>query len=352
MPGVMMHRHHRAMIKLLIISVLAALAPLVPYAQDGGGSNSPAPRAQTANQPLNSPQVTDEDEVVRVNTSLVNIPVSVLDREGNFVPHLAREDFHIYENGVEQQVAHFAPAEQPFTVFMVLDTSQSTLLRLADMQDAANSFVEQLRPHDRVVVISFSNFLSIKNEPTNDRATLQEAIRRITTGGGTSLYPAVDFILKRLLKTVPGRKAVVLFTDGADSGAANGIDTPGRATYESTVHLAEESEALIYPIRYDTLQSMLNRNPSYLHRQLRRSYKRAGEYLDALARRTGGQVLRADSPLTLKAAFSRIAEVLRWQYSIGYYPGEPAAKGERRRLKVKVRRPNMAVRSRDSYVRN
>jgi VWFA-related protein len=347
----MMNESHRVIIKLIIVTVLAALAPLVSYAQDGSGNITPAPREQTSNPLLKSPEVTDDDEVVRVNTSLVNIPVSVLDREGNFVPHLVRDDFRIYENGVEQEVAHFAPVEQPFTVFLVLDTSQSTLFSLADMQDAAISFVEQLRPHDRVVVISFSNNLSIKNEATNDREALREAIRRTTTGGGTSLYPAVDVILNRLLKPVAGRKAVVLFTDGADSGAANGINTPGRATYESTVHFAEESEALIYPIRYDTLQSMLDRNPRYLHTQLRRSYRRAGEYLDALARRTGGQVLRAGSLPTLREAFSRIAEVLRWQYSIGYYPNEAAARGERRRLKVKVRRPDMAVRSRDSYVR-
>lgn len=313
--------------------------------------------ASLAQQPSPTPRDTQEvggenEDVVRVDTSLVMVPVSVVDREGKFVPHLTKGDFRIYENGVEQRVAHFAPVERPFTVVLVLDTSQSTFFRLPDMQNAAIAFVEQLRPHDRVMVISFSNVLSIKNEPTNDRQVLRDAIRQTRTGGGTSLYPAVDFILNRTLKQIPGRKAVVIFTDGVDSAASNGIYSSLRASYESTIWDAEETDALIYPIQYETMEAMLKLHPKKFHKHIRQSSERAGAYLRALAERTGGQLYRADSTVNLIEAFSRIAEVLRWQYGLGYYPSVAAAGGERRQLKVRVARPNVSVRARASYVKD
>lgn len=354
----MMNKKLPLLLLLLHIAVEASFGQAVPRSpvlpsgsavalleQQQQPQPSPPPRRGT-------PEVGDEDEdVVRVDTSLVTVPVSVVDREGKFVPNLTKDDFRIYENGVEQRVAHFAPVERPFTVLLVLDTSQSTFFRLSDMQNAAIAFVEQLRPHDRVMVISFSNVLSIKNEPTNDREKLRQAIRQTRTGGGTSLYPAVDFILNRTLKQIPGRKAVVMFTDGADSAAANGIVTPFRATFESTVWDAEEAEALIYPIQYETMQAMLKLHHKRFHKYIKQSNERATEYLRALAQRTGGQVYSADSMVNLNEAFARIAEVLRWQYGLSYYPGAPVASGERRQLKVRVGRPDVSVRARASYVK-
>ena len=98
-----------------------------------------------------------EDEVVRVNAALVTVPVSVLDRDGRFIGGLGKEDFRVYEDGVEQQVAYFAPVEQPFTVALVIDTSGSTRFKLEDIQDAAIAFLDQLRPADRVVVVAFDD---------------------------------------------------------------------------------------------------------------------------------------------------------------------------------------------------
>ncbi|HEV2765420.1 MAG TPA: VWA domain-containing protein [Pyrinomonadaceae bacterium] len=344
----------RTRLLLLSLAFSAALSAHATHDALAQNSKAPAPsdpRAASTPQRPGTPPAEEEDEVVPVSTSLVNVTVSVLDREGRFVPRLAKDDFRVYDNGVEQRVAHFSPVERPFTVFLMLDTSESTLFRLSDMQEAAVAFVEQLRPQDRVMVVSFSNVFSIKSYATDDREVLREAIRRTTTGGGTSLYPAVDYILKHLVRTVPGRKAVVLFTDGADSAAVNNLDGPGRATFESTLHDAEETEALIYPISYDTLPSMLARHQPRHHEKILKSFKRAGQYLEGLAGRTGGQVFRADSLTDLRAAFTRVAEVLRWQYSLGFYPSHAPAGGEQRRLKVGVTRPDLAVRSRDSYVR-
>ena len=111
-----------------------------------------------------------EGETVRVETTLVTIPVSVTDRDGRYIPNLSKEDFRIFENGVEQQVAYFAPVEKPFTVALVIDTSNSTRFKIEEIQDAAIAFVNQLRPDDRVMVVAFAEHVRVLSEPTSDPA--------------------------------------------------------------------------------------------------------------------------------------------------------------------------------------
>src|SRR5205823_67884 len=185
------------------------------------GQAAPAQRGQRG-------QVSEEvgeDEVVRVNASLVTVPVSVLDRDGRFIGGLRKQDFRIFEDGSEQQVAYFAPVEQPFTVALVIDTSGSTQFKIEDMQEAAIAFLDQLKPNDRVIVVSFDDKIRVLSEATNDRALLRDAIRRTHTGDGTRLYDAVDQIINQQLAHVQGRKAIVLFTDGVDTASK-------RATYQ------------------------------------------------------------------------------------------------------------------------
>ena len=204
------------------------------------------PRSERT-QPSNAEiaEEVDEDEVVRVNASLVTVPVSVLDRDGRFIGGLRKEDFRILEDGVEQQVAYFAPVEQPFTVALVIDTSGSTRFKLEDIQEAALAFVDQLRPADRVTIVSFDDEVRVLSEVTNDRRALRDAIRRTRPGNGTRLYDAVDLVIKRQLSREQGRKAIVLFTDGVDTSSK-------QASAQSTLSEAEELDAMIYPIQYDT----------------------------------------------------------------------------------------------------
>jgi Ca-activated chloride channel homolog len=307
---------------------------------------------------------TVEGDVVRVETTLVTVPVSVRDRDGRYAPDLRREDFHIFEEGVEQRIAYFATVDQPFTVALVLDTSGSTDLRLDDMQEAAIAFVSRLKPQDRVLVIAFDDRLDVLAEPTSDRAALTKAIRRARSGGGTRLYDAVEFVINKRLKNIDGRKAVVLFTDGVDTSSR-------RATYESTVRQAEESDALIYPVSYAALGAGLRgitpptfptpggrggvRIGSPFPRTggggvSRAEYERGNAYLHELARKTGGRLYRGDSLSNIAQAFEWVAEELRRQYSLGYYPKSAAQEGQRRQIKVRVDRPNLVVLSRDSYI--
>lgn len=318
-----------------------------------------------------------EGDTLRISTTLVSVPVSVLDRNGKYVPNLRKEDFRIYEEGQEQQVAYFASVEQPFTVALMIDTSGSTIGKMDEIQDAAIAFVNQLRPGDTVMVISFSDRARVLCEPTTDRYVIESAIRRARPGEGTKLYDAVDFVINERLNQIKGRKAIVLFTDGVDT-------TSRRATYESNIRDAEELDALIYPILFDTYADTVARmgggggvrggNVSIgdilagiltgrnviitggggggvnCRGCTREEYDRGEDYLRELAQRTGTRVEMAGDGRNLSQAFSVIAEELRRQYSIGYYPSSQAQAGQRRNINVRVNRPNMAVRARNSYI--
>jgi VWFA-related protein len=303
----------------------------------------------------------DEEEVIEVKTNLVTIPVSVYDRNGLYIPDLSQPNFKIFEDGVEQEIAYFGTSEKPFTVILLIDVSPSTEYKIEEIQAAAIAFVDQLKPQDKVMVIQFDDRVSVLAEATNDRQKIHKAIRRTSFGGGTSLYEAVDFSLRRKLDKIEGRKAIVLFTDGVDT-------TSSSATYESTLGDAEESEAMIFPIYYNTFLSSrgigtggvmstpptLGIPPMGGGRATGTSsaeYTRGRIYLTELAAATGGRVFRPDStPGGLNAAFEGIAEELRRQYNIGYYPQTEGEAGQRKQIKVRVNRPKLVIRSRDSYI--
>jgi VWFA-related protein len=310
---------------------------------------------------------TVEGDVIRFDTALVTVPVTVMDRNGRYVPLLRREQFRLMENGVEQKIAYFATTDSPFTVVLLIDTSGSTDFRLSDIQDAAMKFVERLKPTDSVMVMSFDDRIQVQCKATTDRDVIQKAIRRTRTGGGTRLYDAVDDILKKQLLTIPGRKAVVLFTDGVDT-------TSHRASYDSTIRLAEESDAPIYSVDYDTsgfgggmgggiplpggrgrvlglpLPSPGGIPGGSIPGSSPGDYRRAVAYLHALSDATGGRFYSGDSMFGIAQAFTWIAEELGRQYSLGYYPSTAGKDGERRQIKVKVTESDLVVKSRDSYI--
>ena len=296
------------------------------------------------------PATTEQDvEVLRINTNLVTVPVSVADRQGRFIAGLQEAQFHLYENGVEQKIAFFDNAESPFTVALLLDTSDSTRSRLAEIQNAALAFIDQLREHDRVLIACFDKRVSILSEATSDRQKLRAAIRRAQTGGGTALYSAFDTVVNDHLKQISGRKAVVLFTDGVDTSSMG-------ATYESTLYAAQELDALVFPIQYNTYSDMAANTDGAPAMQVLTArgermsvaYERANRYLRALSERTGGRFNYAGNVKRLSEIFSAIAEELRHQYSIGYYPVRGSGSSERT-IKVKVDVPDVSVRARKAF---
>lgn len=347
-----------------------------PPARPSGAPVLIGPDGRRPTAAATPPPGKDEDDgVIRVETNLVTMPVSVLDRDGRFISGLQQRDFKIFDNGIEQKIDHFQSVEQPFTVVLLIDVSPSTQFRIDEIQNAAISFINQLRSGDRVMVIAFDEDVHVLCPPTNDRYRLRNAIRMAQFGDGTGLYEAVEYTIDSELRQIPGRKAVVLFSDGVDT-------TSRRATYESTVAQTEEIDALFYTIRYDTSADL---DPGYgggpWSRGRRRGggrggwndilgailtgrpvpmgrgpggnsgeYARGKQYLEILAQNSGGRSFDAQTISNVDSAFSGIAEELRRQYSLGYYPEEPGKPGERRQIKVRVMRPGVVVRAKNSYI--
>ncbi len=270
----------------------------------------------------------------------------------------------------------------------MIDVSPSTAFRINEIQDAAIEFIDQLRPTDKVMVISFDQRVHVLSSVTANKQELRDAVREAQFGDGTSLYEAVDYVISRELNRIEGRKAVVIFTDGVDT-------TSRRATYQSTVADVEEVDALFYPIRYDTQRANnggwggggRNRGGTTRGGRNRRGggnggtlgdiigiilnggglpqsggtiggpvggspedYETGRKYLESLAANSGGRKFDADSTYNLDASFAGIAEELRRQYSLGYYPDKVGSVGERKQIKVRVDRPNLVVRAKNSYI--
>lgn len=354
--------------------------PVLGRANQPGGRSGAGAGAEQPNAEPDGPEEVDAGDVIRVNTTLVTLPVSVTDRDGRYIPNLRKEDFRLWEDGVEQNVAFFSSVDKPFSVVLMLDTSGSTRFRLDEIQDAAIAFVNQLRADDKVMIVSFDDQVRVLSDFTSDRNRLRDAIRQTEPGNGTRLYDAVDMVMNQRLSSVPGRKAIVLFTDGVDT-------TSRHSSFDRNIRDAEELDALIYPVQYDTLDDQgggggggsSNRWPksgSDVLGQIlggifqkgngggrgggggggngntRREYDVADRYLHELAQRTGARSYHADSTQNLSYAFGQVADELRRQYTLGYYPKTPSQAGQRRQVRVRVNQPNLAVRTRDSYVFN
>lgn len=282
-----------------------------------------------------------QDDVERVETNLITIPASVMDRAGRYITDLKKEDFQIFEDGVEQEIAIFAPVEQPFTILFMLDVSGSMIPHKEKLVGAANTFVDQLRPEDQLIAASFSDWVNVIF-PATKISELRKGNKiklRRDVIDSTLLYNAVDDALKRMAK-VRGRKAIVLFSDGQGTGFS--------ITAKDNLRAAEEQGALIYTVQFGAPSA---EPPGYVSRKY--YFKRVEEingYMRDLALKTGGRHYQIEDISELEKTFGLVADELRRQYSLGYYPKTKLEAGQRRRIKVKVRVPNVAVQARDSYL--
>jgi Ca-activated chloride channel family protein len=345
----------RAVVRLSLLVVFLAPAgrqlylfgQQTPRPESGPARQSPAPAAQQ--------QEPGEADVVRVNTTLVTVPVSVTDRQGRYLAELRQDQFHVYEDGVEQQVAYFAPVDKPFAVALLLDISDSTEPQLKLIQEAAIAFIDRLRPDDRVTVVAFDSRVRLLAQPQMNRDALRAAIRALRPGRGTSLYAVVEETIRELADSTSGRKAVVLLTDGVDTTTPETI-----STFASSVRRAEESDVVVYPVQVNAPSDLNPSNPETelrlrfpeapTARALAGVYMRARDYLHQLAEKTGGQLYVATELGRLGQAFARVADDLRRQYSLGYYPKVKPQAGETREIKVTVDQPKVIVRARPNYV--
>ena len=286
---------------------------------------SPSPGAASAGAPAtgqNGEEV-GEGEVLHISANLVSVPVSVINRQGQYVVDLRQQDFHVFEDGKEQTIVHFSNVDQPFSVVLLIDTSGSTAPFIDQIKGAAKAFVEQLRPSDTVRPVYFHGEIKpLTADGINDPKLFSAAIDKIEPGPvnlGTRLYDPVDFALQAP-RSASTRQAVILITDGEN--------TWGKATMKGTLREAEESDIVFYTLQYGDLVPQ--------------------KYLQQLADKTGGRYFKGGDLNIIRQSFVAVAEELRRQYVIGYEPHEPA-RGGIRKIKVKVNRKHVAVRARQSY---
>jgi VWFA-related protein len=319
-----------------------------------------------------------DDEVIRLEATLVNIPVLVSDRSGRYIPQLSRHDFNLYEDGVEQEIATFASEEVAFNVVLLLDMSPSVSGSVEAIQDACIAFVRQMRPQDRLMVISFDRRIRYLTGFTNDPRELEYAIRSTRTGSGTSVYDAVYDAVGRKLRDVEGRKALILFSDGEDT-------TSSYASHDDALEMVRESDVLVYGLRFpkeDYLLQMIDptlRNrfpqipipipwpvprrgrgpitttdpgtqPTPAPGTQRQRRGERGDFMADVATAGGGPVYDAQNVGDFSRLANQIAEELRHIYAISYYPTNKLSNGGYREVRVRVKgNDNLAVRHRRGY---
>lgn len=295
----------------------------------------------------------EENDIVRVSTSLITVPAEVMDRSGRYVGTLRQDDFRIFENGVEQEVAYFASVEQPFTVALLLDVSGSTQSQLQAIRSAANTFIKGLRPNDRLLLVTFDGKINVLTEAVTLSELRKMKLRLDALNDGTLLYDAMAFVLNQRLAAIQGRKAIVLLTDGVDGGSR-------KASYKQNIRDAEEGNVIIYTVQYNTLPQLPERlsriaNPKVrekIQAKMTKEYGVGSAYLHSLAEKTAGRLYNAETLSDVPQAFGAITQELGRQYSLGYYPKGQARAGEKREIKVRTRSANLIVRARESYVAN
>ena len=230
----------------------------------------------------------------------------------------------------------------------MLDVSGSTQSQFSQIREAANTFVGRLRSNDRMMAITFDGQIHVLTEPADIGTIRRSKLLIPPVTDGTVLYDAVDFALKRMAQ-IPGRKAIVLMTDGVDQNSHSSL--------KNTLSDIAEEDVLVYTVQYNTLPQLPQRLSQIKNEKARRKiqdrlmkgYALSEPYLRALAEKTGGRFYKADDLRDVGPAFEAITAELGVQYSLGYYPKVSSSGGAQRALKVRVRYPNLVVRARDSY---
>ena len=281
-----------------------------------------------------------QTELLKVNTDLVTVPFSVKDRGGRTITNIEPRELTILEDGVLQEIAFLNTFEEPITIVLLLDISSSMRDHYGSLLEAANSFVQELRPNDRLIVFSFHDRINMVIDLTEVKNVGNRIkLKTKSQGEGTILFDAVETGIKKL-KRLSGRKALVLYTDGIGSGIA---------TAKGTLRTAEESDAAFYTVQFGKFAP----EPPPGGATKKNYFERVAEiegYMRDLAVKTGGRHYHIEDITNLSATFHQIAEELSQQYMLGYYPLKEGKDGERRKITVKVNIPNVAVRSRNEVI--
>lgn len=336
----------------VVIGCLAAVVFVLPvfssYAQSGRNKQEekrpikPVPPPPLPKPPVEAPQA--KEDVIRINSDLVTVVTTVLPPAGQKPSDLQQADFEILEDGVPQEISNFArESEAPLRLVMLFDTSLSIAQRLNFEKRAAAKFFERImRSQDQAAIFSFSTTVEVLQEFTHRVPLLVQATRQLRVQGATSLYDGI-YLAAEYLRPVPGRRVIVLVTDGGD--------TTSSQTLKSALQQAQSVDAVIYAVYTGGIWNSQNLRDLAAERALA-----------ALTKETGGEVYHPKLPTNdedlhddvqalkeLDAAFTKLADELRTQYILGFYSGNEARDGRFRKLEVNIKRPGFVARARAGY---
>lgn len=392
---------------LLVLLLIAFAALILEQALAQEPPPQPAQRPRRVNGPPS--QTTDQDkiikpgdeidegDIVRVDTRLVSVSAVVTDSAGRPLSGLRPENFRLLEDDRPQTIANFGTVETPFEIALLLDTSGSTRDDVALIRSAANSFIEALRPGDRVGIVSFNQAQTVAQPIaavevlaplTGDREELRAAIENLGASQGTPYYDALQKVAETIFREPPseevrGRRAVVALTDGVDSSSNSDFATAkmklsraGIACYFIQVNTEDFVEERLMRDCRDHGRLALSQKQLQRFRELfvprakaedfndfcrmgpfermsisRELYNLARREMNDLARVSGGRSFVAATLADARAAFARVAADIGTVYSLGYYPTNKARDGKFRSIKLEVRgvKEKAEVRARDGY---
>jgi len=327
-------------VKRLSLTALCALVALAALAPAGAqqppaapAKPTPTPAPQAPGQPAPTPPVI-KPFTLEVTVDVVSVTAVVFDKAGRPVRGLGTKDVQLFENGVKQEVSYFReasslgdPSERvPLSIVLVLDTSGSMKPNMHFLQEAVLNFLYKLEEIDTALLVSFNESVKGSAEFTGDTDRLERFVEGLQAWGGTSLYDAIQYSLGRI-KDAPGRKALVIFSDGADTTSQLGD--------REVVDYARAVEATVYSIGFKGEGGgMLSSSPR--------------GFLRKIATETGGQFFAPDKVGELIKVFNEISSELKNHYLLAYTPTKEPD-GTWREIALKVNRPDTDVRVRKGY---
>jgi len=338
----------RLRLGLVVASIAGSVSLISLHAQSSARPEPPSyqqptsPSGQPAAPPVQNPQPPDSGRQApsfRAGVDLVSLNVTVSENgSSRYVTDLEQQDFQVYEDGVLQEVTFFNKTNLPVALGLLLDTSASMETKLPLAQEAAIGFAKKLRPQDLAEVIDFDSRVLILQTFTSKASDLEQAIRKTSAGGSTSMYNAIYIALKDLKKIVASnvdeirRQSIIVLSDGED--------TSSLLPFEEVLDLAKRSETAIYAIglRSNELGASSNKG-----------FKEAEFVLRQLSQETGGRVFFPTAASELAGIYGQISDELSSQYTVGYTSRNAKRDGAWRRVVVRVKRSNAVTRTKQGY---
>ncbi len=323
------------------------------------GEPPPPPPLPTPTPTPRLDQEINPGDVISVTTTEVMLPVTVRDAEGRLANDLRREDFRVFEDGREQPLSDLALRQVPVDVVLMVDASSSVAGNLEDFRRAADGFANRLATEDRISLIKFDDQIHLLQDWTRSRFQLRRALNRIEPGMFTRFNDALLLAAQQQFTGSKSRRAIIVLSDGLDSGRGTSIESAFRALLEAqvVVYVVANTEIARATKRAE-LDSMLSGSDSAVRfNQLRIESLREGlrvldvseQILAQLTAGTGGRLYRPGSFQALEATYAEVAEELRHQYALYYTPLNRARDGSFRRVRVETVNPNYQSQTRVGY---